>query len=148
MDYIKINDKPIAFQQAAGGLWLNETCYLCRKHFQNGEKIAVIVCPSELRNQFPIFRKNKVVHLAELMDYIESVETIEDLFIALSSAKKPKKEVLTKEQDTILDTFVNAAYNIGYKDAKKKKDGTVSCKKYGSSDTLIYNVYTDLYTFT
>lgn len=147
MEYIKINDKPIAFQQIAGGLWTEKTCYICRKHFQDGEKIAVIVCPSELRKQFPAFKKNQVVHLAELRDYIESVKTVEELFIVLSNAKRPKKEVLTKEQDKILDTFINAAYNIGYKDASKKKDGSVSCKKYGSSDTLIYNVYSDRIEF-
>lgn len=143
MDYIKIKDKAVGFKQIASGLWLKNICYLCRKHLQEDDEIVVVVCPSELRKQFPDFKKNQLIHLDELMQYVEKSETAEELFTLLTTSKKPKKEVLTDEQISRINTFIEAAYNIGYKDATKKKDGSVSCKKYGSSDTLIYNVYTD-----
>ncbi len=143
MEYIKVNDTAIGIKQIASGLYLKNICYLCRKHFKENEEIVIIVCPSGLRKQFPEFRRNQLAHQDELMQYVNSATTVEELFAMLTESKKPKKETLTKEQVARIDIFIQAAYNIGYKDATKKKDGSVSCKKYGSSDTIVYNVYTD-----
>lgn len=147
MSHIKIGDKAIGIKQVASRVWLDRTCFLCGKHFREEEKFAIVICPSELRKQFPKFQRNQLIHLNELNAYIAECETAEELFEKLSSAKKPKKETITKEQDERLDTFIRAAYNIGYKYAANKKDGSVSCKKNGSSDTLIYSVYTDRIEF-
>lgn len=87
-------------------------------------------------------KSNQVVHLDELKKFSKDMTNVKEVVDAMEK-HKVKKENLTKEQDALMNVFIKAAYAYDFKDATKKKDGIVVCKKYGSSDTIQYNVYTD-----
>lgn len=143
MEYIKIGDKSIGFKSKAGNEWCKETCYICGKHFQKGEELVVVICPYEFKLKYKNLNRNKIVHVDEVNELINKSTTFEEFWDYFGNIKKPRKEKLTEEQEKRIEIFIDAAYNKGYRYSTKKSNGTVSCKKNGSSDRVEYNVYSD-----
>lgn len=144
-EYVKIGNQNFAMKMKATCHWGNKTCYFCGKHFKTDEEISLIVLPSDIRfnGGYKKMKDNQVVHTSELESFIENMTTIKEVADAMEK-HKVKKETLSEELEKRMETFVCAASKCGFSDFIKKKDGTVICKKYGSSDTIRYNVYTDI----
>lgn len=146
-EFFKIGDKNLAMKIKANKSWGSKTCYFCGKHIKENEDIALVVVPSDIRfTEYKKMRNNQVVHLNELVDFSKNMTTIKEVVDAMEK-HKVKKETLTKEQENLMDVFIEAAYFYDFKVATKKKDGIVVCKKYGASDSIEYNVYTDTISY-
>lgn len=143
-EYFKIGDVNFAMEVKASKAWCSKVCYFCGKHIKENDEIALVVVPSNLRfnGEYKKMKSNQVVHLDELKKFSKDMTNVKEVVDAMEK-HKVKKENLTKEQDALMNVFIKASYAYDFKDATKKKDGIVVCKKYGSSDTIQYNVYTD-----
>lgn len=144
MEYVKFQDKNFALKQKVSGLWKEKTCYLCGKHLKDNESIALIVLPSDIRfsGKYKKMRNNQVVHTKELENLIASASTMEEVADILEKSSA-KTENLTEEEKEKIQIFINAAYTCGFKDVTKNSKGVVEIKKYGTSDKIRYNVYSD-----
>lgn len=141
-----IEVKEVGIIQNTGGLWKEKTCYLTGEHFKDGEQLVILVPSSEMRKKLKKIKGNLVAYLTKVEEICANVETVEEFWLYLDTYKTPKI-ALTQEQETKIDIFIKAAYNCDFKDASKKKDGTVVCKQYGTSDSVKYNVHSGSITY-
>lgn len=133
----------------AGKMMNAKTCYLCGKHFRNGDSIALIIPPMEIRRneEYKRVKTNLIMHADEMEDLVHGC-SIPDAFNRLEHAKKPKKEKPGEEEKRKIQAFIDAAYKCGFrKTVKNNANGDVACKENGSSNTVFYNVYSDVIEF-
>jgi hypothetical protein len=127
----------------ANTLFCEKTCHICGRYFRKGEKAAFIVPAMEYRKKHPELSDNKFIHVDEFNEFVKDVDDLDAFYEKLAS-QKAKKEKLSEENHQKLETFIDAAYNCGYRyPTKITSKGTVKCKINGKSDYVTYNVYAD-----
>ena len=126
--------------------WADKVCYLCGAHFRTGDQIVLVVPPFEYKREFKRLQHNVVVHLDEWLEFKRlNGNSMDPVLRALGDARKPKKAALSEEQQLYINQFISAAYDCGYRDSSKTRNGA-KAKIFNSSDVLEYNVYTDSVT--
>ena len=137
-----MEENNIARVMTASGLWTEKTCFVCGKHFLTGDSIVLVVPPYEYKKKYKRLINNAVMHQHEWEELKQTHDSFDDIFHTMGRSKKPKKVELTPQQKEMVEQFIQAAWNYGYKDYKYTKDGAQS-KMNGSSDILRYNVHSD-----
>lgn len=137
-----MEENNVARVMTASGLWTEKTCFMCGKHFLTGDSIVLVLPPYEYKKKYKRLINNAVMHQHEWEELKQTHDSFDDIFNTMGSSKKPKKVELTPQQKEMVEQFIQAAWNYGYKDYKYTKDGAQS-KMNGSSDILRYNVHSD-----
>lgn len=148
-EYVICEGKEFAIKIKSSKHWGSKICYLCGKHIKENDDIALIVLPSDIRfnSGYKKMEDNQVVHLDEIEEFIKDKSSIKEVADALEK-HKVKKEILTEKEKEKMKIFVDAAYDLGYHSSTTKSNGIVVCKKNGTSDKVMYNVYTDIIEYS
>lgn len=141
-----IDLKEVGRVHDTGGLWKEKVCYICGEHFKDNEKLVILIPSSEVRKNLKKIRGNVVAYLTYVEEWCKNVNTVEEFWQKLDSHKTPKIK-LTIEQEQKIEIFIKAAYNCGYRNSTKKRDGSVVCKQNGTSDVVKYNVHSDMISY-
>lgn len=117
-------------------------CPICGQYFKKGEKACVLVPPMEIRAKNKKLSQNLIVHYDEWMDFCNGVATDEELSTKFTKHRIPKQKSFTTEQNKMIEAFIKASRDFGFRREFEKPYG-VKMQQIGSSLYVAYNVFAD-----
>ena len=122
-------------------------CPICGQYLAKDDETYIVVCLAipEARS---LGLQNMMPHTDCWNRFCQGVSSNDELAIKLKKHRMPKAKPLTEEQMKLVEAFVRAATDCGYRMILNTRDNGVRAVRSGTTSAVVYNPYSKTISYT